>query len=546
VSGSPVVPSADLERKSRPRGYFVTGRLWTGKFLKELEEITNTGIKINSVTDTAINQNVENPDEQNSIVILTFLKDFRNQNTARLDFTSKTQYKQNQKFFLYFTLIPLFISVILGFVFYFIFRSWIMVPLKLLNKSLDRENLEPLEKISPRNKEFHAISSMMMAFFEAKKKIELGIKDRKLAEERILKLSTALEQSFSTIVITDPDGNIEYASKRFFDLTGYNRSEITGKNPRILQSGHHDTGFYQNLWETIKGGKTWKGEFLNKKKNGSLFWEAATITPIKDFDGHIINYLAVKEDITEQKDAREKLVRITEDLKESNISKDKFFSILAHDLKAPFHSILGYSELLATEYDTMTDSDRRKFIQILRTSTKNVYDLVENLLQWSRLQTGRLTSVPEVFDLASEIEYSSDIFRAVAFKKNIRFDAGVTAGNLVMADRNMVRSVLQNLISNALKFTPGGGSVAISAELRNKEMQVSIQDSGVGMDAGELDKLFRIDISFSKRGTAMESGTGLGLILCKELIVMNNGRIWVESQPGKGSTFRFTLPSATA
>ena len=543
ISSAPIVPSNDLLRKTRPQGYFIIGKVWDGSFLKEIENVTNTNIEIIPATDLVNRKARDEINDQNSIVARQFLSDNNNNKTARLDFISKTQYKQDQNLFLFFTLIPFFISILLGSIYYFLVRAWISTPLKILTNSLDNENPVQLQKISSRNKEFYSLSSMMVAFFEAKKRLEIAFNERKTAEERILKLSTALEQSSSTIVITDNEGIIEYVNKRLFKLTGYNRSEILGKNPRIFKSGHHSKEFYRRLWDTIKSGRTWKGEFLNKKKDGTAFWESATITPIKNINGEIVNFIAVKEDVTEQKAAREQLARYADNLKESNISKDKFFSILAHDLKSPFHSLLGYSELLATEYDTLSDSDRRKFIQILRQSTKNVYDLVENLLQWSRLQTGRMKCNPEVFEIYAEIEYSIDIFRAVALKKNIFLSPAISVGTLVKADRNMVRSIVQNLISNALKFTTSKGHVRVNSFEKDGEVIVQVTDTGIGMDTEEVNKLFRIDVEFTKKGTAMESGTGLGLILCKELVTSNGGRIWAESTPGKGSVFSFTLPS---
>jgi len=383
----------------------------------------------------------------------------------------------------------------------------------------------------------------MQSFFDNKIRLEKILSEHKVAEDRILKLSTALDQSSAVIVITDIKGKIYYVSRQFFDHTGYTRQEALGRNPRILNSGHHPKVFYQELWDTILAGRVWRGEFLNRKKNGELFWESASITPIKNLEGEIINFIAVKEDITERKAAREKLALYAEELKESNSSKDKFFSILAHDLKSPFHSILGYSELLASEYDTLSDADRRKFIQILRNSTKNVYDLVENLLQWSRLQTGKIVFSPGMLDIAREVEYSVDIFRAIGLRKNIKLDISIPSGSRVFADKNMVRSILQNLISNALKFTSGNGTIKIRTVLKDREYEILISDTGIGMEESDLLKLFRIDISFTRKGTALESGTGLGLLLCKELVEKNGGKIWAESQVNTGSVFHFTLPA---
>ena len=544
ISGSPVVPSTDVDKSSPPAGYLIWGRLWNQEFITNLENSCNAMIEVIPLMTPSDLKVIKNSKDLNNSAITFFFRDSMGNRIAQIDFFSKNQLQIKQSYFYLFTIIPALMALFVGILFFFAFRTWITRPLSQISQSLEKENPVPLQKIPSSNREFHAIAQLIVAFFEAKNKVERNIQERKLAEERILKLSTAVEQSAETIVITDASGIIEYVNKRFYELTGFTRSEAIGKNPRILKSGNHTTEFYKDLWDTISSGIIWKGEILNRKKNGELYWEDASIAPIKNHDGEIINYIAVKGDITVRKHDEEMLMKYAEELKESNQSKDKFFSILAHDLKSPFHSLLGYTELLNNEYDTLSDVERRKFIVILRNSTKSVYELVENLLQWSRLQSGRLVCSPEVFDIAEEIEYSIDVLRAMALKKNIELANLVTLPVMVKADKNMIRSVLQNLISNALKFTAGGGSVIIEATPKGGDMEFSIRDTGIGMSAEEMALLFRIDISFTRKGTAKETGTGLGLILARELVRKNNGDITMESEVNKGSTFRFTLPQA--
>lgn len=544
ISGSPIVPSSDVNKTSPPAGYLIWGRLWNHKFITNLENSCNAMIEVIPLKTSSDLKIIKNSNDLNNNAITFFLLGSMGNKIAQVDFLSKNQFQMKHSYFYFYTLIPALIALIVGFIFFFAFRTWISMPLNQISQSLKKENPSPLLKITESNREFHAIAQLIVAFFEAKNKVERNIQERKLAEERILKLSTALEQSSETIVITDAAGTIEYVNKRFYELTGFTRSEAIGKNTRILKSGIHTKEFYKDLWDTISSGSIWKGEILNRKKNGELYWENASIAPIKNLDGVIINYIAVKGDITEQKHDEEMLRKYADELKESNQSKDKFFSILAHDLKSPFHSLLGYTELLNNEYDTLTDAERRKFIVILRNSTKSVYELVENLLQWSRLQSDRLVYAPEVFDISEEIEYTVDVLRAIALKKNIELANLVTLPVMVMADKNMTRSVLQNLISNALKFTAGGGSVIIEAASKGGNIEFSIRDTGIGMSAEEMALLFRIDISFTRKGTAKETGTGLGLILARELVRKNKGDITVESEVNKGSTFRFTLPQA--
>jgi len=541
ITGSPIVPSSDTEKTSQPRGYLIWGRIWDSLFLKTMEESCNAAIAIVPVNSRSGPDVTRYRMGKENLIVRKLLPGSNGTPVAQVIFTSKNQLHLRQNILFYFTLIPIMITLAMGIAFFFTFRAWVSVPLKLIAKSLEKENPAPLAKISVSNKEFHSIALMIDAFFEAKKKEIRNLEERKIAEERILKLSTALEQSYETIVITDSAGDIEYVNKRFYELTGYSRNEAIGKNPRILKSGLHTQEFYRDLWNTISSGNVWKGELLNRKKDGTLYWENTSIAPIKNHEGDTINYLAVKEDITERKHDEERLKQYAEELKESNLSKDKFFSILAHDLKSPFHSLLGYTEILSNEYDTLSDAERRKFIWILRNSTKNVYELVENLLQWSRIQSGRFLCNPEVYDISEEIEYAVDVLRATALKKNIEMTNRVIHHTMVKADKNMVRSILQNIISNALKFTMGGGSVFIDAFPKGDFIEFIIRDTGIGMSAEELGMLFRIDISFTHKGTAQETGTGLGLILCKELVQKNMGELSVSSEVNKGSAISFTL-----
>jgi len=542
IFGASIVPTVDIERKTFPRGFLITGRLWDQEYINRLENAAIADIEIIPLENRNQPQLQNDSKEKELIVVQRYIHDAAGKSIARLDFIPRIQLGQDRKLFFYYTIIPMFLAGLIILFFFFSIRRWISIPMHRIALSLNSEDPLPLKQISEKNKEFHAIAERMDAFFEAKKKLENEVQERKRAEDRILKLSTALEQSSETVVITDPDGNIEYVNKHFYDISGYTRAEVIGKNPRILSSGIQSREFYKNLWDTIASGNVWKGEFLNKKKNGDLYWEASSITPIKDLQGTIVNYLAVKEDITERKAAEAKLEQYAKELIESNISKDKFFSILAHDLKSPFHSLLGYTEILSNEYDTLNDKERRKFIGILRNTTKNVFDLLENLLEWSRMQSGRMEYKPETFDIHVMIEYVVDLLRANALKKDIRLLDNSSPDLLVTADKNMIRSVLQNLISNALKFTSSKGEVEVTTMENPGYVEVIVKDTGIGMSPEDLNKLFKIDVSFTRKGTSQEVGTGLGLILCKELLEKNTGRIWVESEKNKGTVFHFTLP----
>jgi two-component system sensor histidine kinase/response regulator len=239
-----------------------------------------------------------------------------------------------------------------------------------------------------------------------------------------------------------------------------------------------------------------------------------------------------------------KVEQRTLELKELNATKDKFFSIIAHDLKNPFNTLMGFTELLLDNLGDYDTDKLHEFITILHETSKQSYALLENLLEWSRSQTGRLQMKTEPVDLFEIAEENTDLLSNMASKKKIIIHNDVQPKTIVLADGNMVRTVIRNLVSNAIKYTRDGGNITLDASGNNGFIEVSIADTGIGIKPENLEKLFRIDINYSTKGTADESGTGLGLILCREFITKNGGKIWVESDFGKGSTFKFTLPES--
>jgi len=229
-------------------------------------------------------------------------------------------------------------------------------------------------------------------------------------------------------------------------------------------------------------------------------------------------------------------------LKESNATKDKFFSIIGHDLKNPLFVIQSMSEILETEFDEITPEERLEFIRAIRESSKNAFSLLEDLLHWARCQTGRIDYNPEPVHLKQLAAKCISLLEAHAIKKNIHLINAVDATHILLADKFMVETVIRNLTSNALKFTPEGGTVKINSKPVDDFIQISVEDTGIGLSESDKQKLFRIDVKNSEIGRSKEKGTGLGLILCKEFVEKHGGKIWVESELGKGSQFIFTIP----
>jgi len=249
------------------------------------------------------------------------------------------------------------------------------------------------------------------------------------------------------------------------------------------------------------------------------------------------------ENLREKKTLEDLLIRQNEELIQLNAQKDKFFSIIAHDLKSPFNSILGFSELLKDEGRDLDIDSIIQYAGIINSSAQHTFELLVNLLEWARMQQGRIPFEPKPFLLNSIIHAEYEGSKETANQKNISLIDGIQENIIVTADENMLRTVIRNLISNAIKFTPKQGFVKVSAEVRDDYVHILVSDSGVGIKAETIGKLFKIETSFTTRGTENEKGTGLGLLLCKEFIEKHGGKIWVESEEGQGSTFSFSLPS---
>lgn len=233
------------------------------------------------------------------------------------------------------------------------------------------------------------------------------------------------------------------------------------------------------------------------------------------------------------------------ELERLNRTKDKFFSIIAHDLRNPFNAIIGFSELLRADFNDMDDNQKINLLELINLSSQTAYNLLENLLQWARTQTDNISYNPVRFDLVDSAKTVVDLHCGFARKKGLKIKNQIDARTLVYADENMVSTVLRNLVSNAIKFSNPNGEIVISSNRRSGMVEINVTDSGIGMDRESLSKLFRIDTYYSTSGTMGESGTGLGLIICKEFVEKNSGRIRASSSEGVGTTVTFTLTPAT-
>lgn len=353
------------------------------------------------------------------------------------------------------------------------------------------------------------------------------------------------------VIKTDEDFRIEYARGDIKSLLGYNESGLIGKTLTSLLDNPEYLEGYKNFTQKKKMREGFFDAEI-KSSEGLFVPMSFSFTPIIDNEV-ITGYITIARDITERKkhelllekaneELELKVKERTSELEELNANKDKLFSVIAHDLKSPFTAILGYSDYLSQDIEELSKEEIKSYASSINTSAVNIFKLLSNLLEWSVLQTTGKKYHPEIFNLNSLVEKNVELFEIIAIDKNIKLWSDIKTEINLCADRNMTESILRNLISNALKFTHEKGSIKITAERKNDFAEICVSDNGIGMSEKEIEKLFQLSKEMSREGTNNEKGTGLGLILCKEFVEKNGGKIWVESRESNGSKFIFTLP----
>jgi PAS domain S-box-containing protein len=374
------------------------------------------------------------------------------------------------------------------------------------------------------------------------------ITDRKNYEQALKKSEEKFRNIFESsgigMAILGPDGQFTKVNNIFCEMMGYDEAEIIGMNFRNLTHPGDLDKSLEITKELITNdslvNKSIEKRYLHKK--GETIWALTTISLIRDANDKPMFFIAQVQDITKRKKSEEQLIKYTEELKLLNAAKDKFFSIISHDLRSPFNSLLGLTEYISHSYDEMTPTEIRSSVSNVYNSSKQVYNLILNLLEWSMIQSGRLTvnkSVINLSDLGNEI---INLYEESANYKQMQLVNNMDQDILVYADKYMIDTIVRNFVSNSIKFTKPGGKIIIKGIINGDNAEVSVTDTGIGISPEEQKNLFRIDEQTRRDGTANEKGTGLGLILCKEFIEKNNGVLWVESEEGKGSRFSFTVP----
>jgi PAS domain S-box-containing protein len=348
------------------------------------------------------------------------------------------------------------------------------------------------------------------------------ISGRKQAEAQARLQSVALESAANGIVITNRAGVIEWVNPAFTALSGYSREEAVGQHTRLLKSGAHPPAYYEDMWRTILSGGIWQGQTINRRRNGSLYTEEQMIAPVRDRDGDIKHFFAIKQDVTDRKAA--------ENLRESLVR------MMVHDLRQPLSIILGAVDLLRDPGGT---DDKRWVIGAIERAVSGLLELVNSILECEQLKSGQLPIECTRFAVGALIDHVVQGQAPLATQKRQALTAECQDGlPPAYADRRLIGRALQNLIGNAIKFTPEDGTIRVRAVADGGRIVVSVQDTGPGIPDELRARLFR---EFAP-GSHRNRGSGLGLAFCRLAVEANGGGLWVESEPGRGATFSFSLP----
>jgi PAS domain S-box-containing protein len=354
---------------------------------------------------------------------------------------------------------------------------------------------------------------------------------KRLAEQHLFirKLSRAVEQSPSTVVITDAEGAIEFVNPKFTEMTGYPAEEALGKTPRLLKSGRMAQEIYRQLWSTIEAGHEWRGELLNRKKNGDLRWHMVSISPLVDERGLITNFVAVMEDITEHKG-------LVEELKDANQDLEAFGYSISHDLRKPLTIISGYAEvLMSCCSDALGENNR--YLENIRRGSEQMSEMIETLLRFSRLAHGEVRR--ETVDLSQLVQEVAEGLRSTSPGRRAVFR--IAEGLSAHGDAPLLRIALENLLGNAWKYTShlGEALIEVGCTPGLENPVFFVRDNGIGFDMALAGSIFA---PHHRLQEAREfSGQGIGLATVDRIISRHGGRIWAEGKPGRGATFFFTL-----
>jgi len=381
--------------------------------------------------------------------------------------------------------------------------------------------------------------------------IQSQAKELEKANIELEKLSIVASKTDNAVIIMDESFNFEWVNEGFTKLYGYTLDDLilSGKGNLMKGSDYENIAEKANL--CIETKESIHYEITSNTVDKRKIWVQTTLTPIIDNSGKIKKIIAIDSDITgikqaeiEIKKQNKEIQKQRDELEIANATKDKFFGIIAHDLRNPFSNIIGFSDLLMKQITKKDLEKSYRSAEMIHQSSSVAYDLLESLLDWSRSQKDIITFLPESLDMKTLIDANILLMKGLAETKGIRLASLLTEDFVVFADKNMILAILRNLVTNAIKFSRKDDQITISVEELSDSFAIHVTDTGIGIKADVIPKLFKIGENVKTSGTSNEPGTGLGLILCQEFINWHGGKIWAESESGVGSRFSFALPKS--
>jgi len=419
-----------------------------------------------------------------------------------------------------------------------------VAPFETVRLTKDGREIEVAVTISPvKDAQGHVIGASKIARDNTARKLTESALQQSLAESERARREVADQQfalnQHSIVAITDVQGTIIYVNEKFCDISKYSRDELIGQNHRILNSGHHPREFFQHMYRAIAAGEVWHGEIKNRAKDGRFYWVDTTIVPTLNDAGKPQRYVAIRTDITDRKLAQLALENQALELARSNRDLEQFAYAASHDLQEPLRAVTGCMQLFKAHYEGKTDKRGDEFIAHAVDGATRMQKLINDLLAFSRVGTRGATLQPvecsqAVDDAVKNLDTSIQESGAVVEWENLP---------VVLGDLSQLTLLFQNLVGNALKFRgERWPRISIEAHRYGEEWQLSVHDNGIGIEPQYFERIF---VMFQRLHTRKEyPGTGMGLALCKRIVERHGGRIWVESEFGKGTTFRFTLHDA--
>ncbi len=364
---------------------------------------------------------------------------------------------------------------------------------------------------------------------------------KRRVEDQLKTLSLAVEQSPASVIITNPQGTIQYVNRKFIEITGYSAEEALGQNPRILKSGLTSSELYHSLWRTISAGGTWEGDLQNRKKSGELFWEHVSVSPIRGPDNTIINYVSVKEDISSRKLAEANLVVAVTAAQEANRSKTVFLSHMSHELRTPLTAIIGYAEMLSLELAGPLSIVYRDYVDSVMMSGHHLLSIIDELLDITRIEMGSYKLTTAEICVAQLVGGCCDMVMPQCNAKDIdlRFDGAAAVP--AITDGRALRQVVINVLANAVKYTAGGGRIRVSVTKQGDTGIITIADTGRGIPADQLSTIFEPFHRVDPQRADPSRGVGLGLAISRRIVTLLNGTIHLESHLGIGTTATITV-----